>query len=126
VKTGGFLLEFMASKYDKKYCTLLTQMMKEGASVAEVAAKIGVHRVTLYKWADKEPAFKAAMELGKEFSEAWWMTVARHNLTNKQFNATLWYMNMKNRFGWRDEKPVEEKQEAPKIIGLPSVNIEAV
>jgi hypothetical protein len=33
----------------------------------------------------------------------------RKNIANKGFNSVLWYMNMKNRFGWADTQSIEHK-----------------
>ena len=86
--------------------------MAEGASLVEVAAEIGINRDTIYERCnpdsptyDKE--FSDTIKKGKELCAAWWEREGRKGLKDKQFNATLWYMNMRNRFGWHDNQKVD-------------------
>jgi len=95
------------TKYKKEYCDLVPELMADGMSVTEVAAHIGVSKSTVYKWAEDRPAFSDALKEGMERCEAWWESQGRRNLHVKEFNHVLWYMNMKNRFGWRDKQEVE-------------------
>lgn len=76
--------------------------MKEGASIAEVAYLLNVHRDSLNEWQRKYPDFSDALKKGQQFSEGWWLITGRLNVQNSFFNSGLWYMNMKNRFGWKD------------------------
>lgn len=48
-------------------------------------------------------SFKQIVDFGRTLSKAWWIGKARKNVENKQFNAALWYMVMKNQFGWSDK-----------------------
>lgn len=62
----------------------------EGASVVQMAARIGVTRQTLHNWAAQYPDFLDAFTLAREASQAWWEDRARDGLTNRDFNAALW------------------------------------
>ena len=102
----------MKEKYKPEMCEQVVTMMDEGASLVEVAAELGIHRDTLYEWIKKKgkyynPEFAQAVSVGIQKSEAWWEKVGRTNLENKDFNYTGWYMNMKNRFKWRDKQEHE-------------------
>ena len=54
------------------------------------------------RWMVDEPIFSETIKAGRAMSHAWWMIQGRSNLKVPIFSPTLWYMNMKNRFGWVD------------------------
>lgn len=96
---------------------------EEGQSITEVAAMLGISRDTVLEWC-KDPnkkEFSVAIKAGIELSEAWWQRQGRTNLVNEyqgpSFNSTLWYMNMKNRFGWKDKHDVA-------LTGTINVNVD--
>ena len=90
------------TKYDPKFNDVLIELMKEGGSIEEICLELGVCRATVYNWFDQHPEFLDTKKKGEDFSKGWWMREGRKNLKNKDFNYTGWYMQMKNRFGWRD------------------------
>lgn len=104
------------SKYDPKMLQVIEDMMKEGASKTEVCAKIGISHETMNQWCDStdenpyfNKEFSETVKKGQRLSEAWWEKNGRVNLENQKFNYTGWYMNMKNRFGWKDKQEVDAR-----------------
>jgi hypothetical protein len=81
--------------------------MKQGASIEEICLELDVCKQTLYNWFDEHPEFLDSKKRGESFSQGWWMKNGRLNLDNRDFNYTGWYMNMKNRFGWRDKTDID-------------------
>lgn len=88
-------------KYSPKMCAQVIEMMSEGASKSEVAGFLNVNRDTISIWRKKYPEFDDAIGIGSSAAEAWWASIGKENLTNKNFNHRLWMIQMKNRFGWR-------------------------
>lgn len=89
--------------YKPEYCEKVIKLLNKGYSIAELARYFKVAIQTIYNWQDKHPEFLEAIKKGVGFSQGWWEKHGRQNIHNKDFNSTLWYMNMKNRFGWKDK-----------------------
>ena len=95
------------SGYDPSILADIPEFFKDGASKAELAKKLGISRDTMVRWENTYPEFSDAVKRGVDISEAWWIEQGRIALRENGFNHVLWYMNMKNRFGWRDQQSHE-------------------
>lgn len=92
----------------------IIDLYKEGGSDVEVRCMIldrcGFGSYTLWdRWISESDEFGEVIKMGRMLSEAWWNKNGRINLQNKDFNYTGWYMQMKNRFGWKDKQEVDNK-----------------
>ena len=90
------------TKYRPWMCDRVIALMAQGASKHEALADLGIWEDTFYRWAKEIPEFSEAVKIGTELSRMWWEREGRQSLRDKDFNHGLWYMNMKNRFGWTD------------------------
>jgi len=95
------------TKYKEEYADIVMNLMYEGASIVEVCHELKICKQTFYNWCKEHDMFLDSKKRGVDFSEGWWCKQGRIQLENKEFNSTLFYMNMKNRFGWADK--VESK-----------------
>lgn len=89
----------------------------KGASDSEVIAVLQITRSRFSSLMQEDENFAEVIEFGRDLAKAFWYRVGRTNLTNTKFNTSLWYANMKNRFGWSDKvtnqeaPPVQEKSD---------------
>lgn len=102
------------------------ELYSEGASDVEIKAEIYSMRGSFSndlwdRWRSEEPEFSETIKIGKLLSEAWWHKNGRKNLSNKDFNFTGWYMNMKNRFGWKDNQSIDHTSAGEKIQNTPII-----
>ena len=106
---------------------IILEEYKQGASDVEIRAMISLWRgsfsINLWtRWVAEEIEFKEVIEMGKILSEAWWIKNGRTNLKVKDFNYTGWYMNMKNRFGWRDRQDISNDEERVSTGSIVTLN----
>lgn len=93
------------------WASVIAREYQAGASDTEVRAKLRVTKAlweSLYKSADSS-SFKEVVDLGRMLAKAWWLEEGRKALRDKTFNAALWHMNMKNRYGWSDKSEIHTK-----------------
>lgn len=104
----------------------ILSLYREGASDVEIKALIydwrGSFSNDLWeRWMREEPQFSETIKTGRLISEAWWHKEGRTSLREKEFNYTGWYMQMKNRFGWKDSQQIDTNIKFP---DLPDINLE--
>lgn len=98
------------SLYDQSYCERVMELARDGLSVVEMAAEIGVSRNTLEtSWPAAHPEFLEAMDAARNISQAWWERQGRLHLVSEaggpSINASLYSRSMSARFpnDWREK-----------------------
>ena len=95
------------SLYKPEYCERVIELGREGMSIIEMAAEIGVSRSTLEEsWPELSAEFSEAFARARELSQAWWEGQGRKGLMADRFNAQLYSRSMAARFpkDWRESK----------------------
>ena len=85
----------------------ILDLKKYGGSDVEARVALGISVDLWQRFIKEVEEFSETIKKGNDLCEAWWLGKGRKNLENKQFSAVLWYMNMKNRFGWKDKTEME-------------------
>ena len=92
----------------------ILSLYAEGASDVEIRALIAEKMEDTVsctwglwdRWLVEEEEFSKTVKKGRLLCETWWQSKGRKSLNDNTFSSTLWYMNMKNRFGWKDKNEV--------------------
>lgn len=91
------------TKYEPQACKVVISEMRNGASIVEVCATLGICKQTFYNWTQEHPDFLDAYKKGLELSQAWWEKLGRAGAAGQiPIQPATWVFNMKNRFGWKD------------------------
>ena len=93
-------------KYKKELCEKARALLEQGYSKQATAGALGISVRTFYQWLEDHPQFSQAVEQGEAGSQKWWEDRGRESCAGDSFNATVWVMTMKNRFGWRDKQEI--------------------
>ena len=102
---------------EKDWKELMLAEYAQGASDAEVVSILQITRRKFDQLIEQSEYNRELVEFGRDLAKAFWYKVGRENLKNQKFNTSLWYANMKNRFGWsdrvstEDRTPVQEKSD---------------
>jgi len=91
------------TKYDPEMCEKVVELYKLGYSNEEVGLELDICEDTFYRWLKEHKDFSEAVKKGLWYSKGYWMKDGRESLRDEKFSYTGWYMNMKNRFGWKDK-----------------------
>jgi len=91
---------------------IIITLYSNGASEGEVKAWIYQMRGSFSndlweRWLRDEKEFSETIKTGRLIAEAWYNKIGRENLQNPKFNYVGWYMQMKNRFSWKDKTETE-------------------
>lgn len=107
------------SKYKPEFCNQIIKHCRNGGTIEQFASEVGVHKDTLYQWADKHPDFAYAKSRAKQESEILMMDLVHKSIVGKRLgpkgksraiNWPLLIFYMKARFGWNDQ-PVEGSED---------------
>ena len=91
------------TKYEDRFCEELIQHMALGFSFESFAGKIEVAEDTLYEWQKVNLDFSEAHRIGKSKMRVFWEELGIVGTTEgKNFNASAWAFNMKNKLRWTD------------------------
>lgn len=100
--------------YRPEYCEKVIDLGKQGCSVVEMAAEIGVDRNTIERhWPEAHPEFFQAITQARDFSQAWWEGIGRKMMIEEpggvKLNHSIWSRSMGARFphDWRENSKHE-------------------
>jgi len=102
---------------EEKMLIEILDIMAEGGSLIAVACHLGITRETLDQWRKdkKKKLFSDIITRGRQLSLYWWEKQGT-KLGPQAINHQLWFMNMKNRHGWKDKHEIEQIGEASRVI----------
>jgi transposase-like protein len=91
------------TEYSPDFPVRALDLMRNGASLREVAAELDISFETLQAWRNdrQHPEFAQALDEGVALAQAWWEKLGRAGAAGKvDIQPTIWLATMKNRFGW--------------------------
>ena len=104
----------------KNWKELILSIKKDGGSDVEVRVALDISEELWRRFEREIEEFSRTVKRGRDLCESWWLERGRQ-LENRSFNAVLWYMYMKNRFGWKDKTDVTSGDKPiPVLANVPS------
>ena len=80
--------------------TDIIDLYRQGYTNVEVCNELGITKRQFEKMCQVNPAFRDVVERGNDAAEAWNLMQSRVNISNKDFNTTLFNSRMQNLYGW--------------------------
>ena len=95
------------TKYDPEaMLPRILEMAKDGCSKAEICADIDITFQTWQNWRDQHPEFLETTTRAEELSLAWWEAQGKKGIWSRDFNASAYSLQVRNRFpkDWSDKQ----------------------
>ncbi|MHA1353599.1 MAG: hypothetical protein ACTSR1_00305 [Candidatus Heimdallarchaeota archaeon] len=92
-------------------------MFREGAYISEIATYFNITRVGLWERSKRDERLFNTIKKGKDFSLSWHEARGREGIFNKDFNASTWFMIMRNKHGWHNKQFEEKNDTGAKLKG---------
>lgn len=87
-----------AGKYNPEYCDLIKVLAQEGKFPETWCATMGIHRSTLYAWADVHPDFEEAVLQAWALLQHYWTEYAAQHLKDTNLRSTVLIRILASRF----------------------------
>lgn len=113
--------KILVADLPENWRSILMGDFEHGGSLEEARALLKISRTVHERLMKEDPDYVNVINEGLELSKAWWLKQGRLNLFTepKSFNSVLWYMNMKNRWGWSDR----QEHTANVSLSIPAITI---
>lgn len=105
------LVKYLPADWKDKVLNWFCQGWSKKEILRELCLENPEKKFSIWTWRNIEKRDKEFMEIisiGLIMSCGWWERKGRICLDVRDFNANLWLMNMRNRFGWRE--PAEDER----------------
>ena len=124
-KKMGRPLKTVDNCLPKNWQEIILQKSSEGWSEVEIRAHLCLMggKFCQKTWdaiKKRESDFLLTIRKAKELCEAWWIQQGRESVKSRNFQTGLWFINMKNRFGWSDKQETEITANIKIEINTPS------
>ena len=97
---------------------------QEGGSAVEMRCMLGVARSAWETLMEDSAEFRATVSTAQDMCEVWWERAGRSMVTGSPGNATVWSLNMRNRFSWFDKQGVDHTTNGESINRVERVIID--
>ena len=97
---------------------------QEGGSAVEMRCMLGVARSAWETLMEDSAEFRATVSTAQDMCEVWWERTGRAMVTGAPGNATVWSLNMRNRFAWFDKQGVDHTTNGESINRVERVIID--
>jgi len=91
----------------KDWQQIIMDCGQEGGSAVEMRCLLALGESAWGTLLEDSDEFRRTVETAKDMCEVWWERTGRAMVTGAPGNATVWGLNMKNRFGWFDKQGVD-------------------
>lgn len=105
----------ITNKYTPGVCQKTLEYMAQGYTQKSTAALLNTTETTFQNWMKEHEDFKSAVELGKMLCHLYWEKAGMDGMNGKikNFNATVWGLNVKNRFGFSEKTEISGDPDNP-------------
>lgn len=102
---------------------------QEGGSAVEMRCLLGIAQTAWATLVEHSEEFRLTISASMDLCEVWWERTGRNMATGSPGNASVWSLNMRNRFGWNEKQQIDHTTKGESIREareLTDVELEAI